>query len=678
MLIPALMAQRGRRSAPPIGAGALNVALKLTSTLGGTNLPFAVGHVFKQGDVPSGASIVASGTSGFQASIRTTWPDGSARFALLAGRADFTASVQKTLTLTAGSAAGGTNLTTSDLQATSATASIGYGAFGTASFSGSDWASPFQTISSGPQMSSWTYRKQIGSDAHLVAWLEVRLYAGGAVEVLPWIENGYLNVASPTSKSATATFTLGGTQRVSVALDILHHTRAVLASGTTLTHWLGTDPAITPQHDAAYMMASKMVPNYGVVAVGSGSAVYSRMSTSYTPFDQGAYPTSMGAVGYDLTIGLLPEWEAAFYAGGADPRAFKAIVISGYLAARYALHYRDETTNLAPLHASYPNLCINLNNPGISAVGGSTTGTYTPEPTGSSPPNFSSSHHPALCYSAYLLTGWHWFCEEMQFLANALWMKQVNTNRQTVKSIIETSAGANQTRGAAWAIRSIALAAAATPDSHALKAQLTAAVSDNIDYYHGRYVAISNNPLGIVQPYDIIDSGYFASAAWQDDFFTAVFGWIKDLNVHSSSVQSKLDVFLAWKYVSVVGRLGAGTAGTFNYRYGAQFLHATAPSTSANYDTGAGPWYADWGASATAMSIPAADGGTSLQGTSGADPAFMNTGYWGNLHPALAYAVDHGATGASAAYARLIGASNYSSSAAGFASDPVWSVKPRT
>ena len=32
----------------------------------------------------------------------------------------------------------------------------------------------------------FTYRRPIGSDAHLVAWLEVRLYAGGAVEVLPW------------------------------------------------------------------------------------------------------------------------------------------------------------------------------------------------------------------------------------------------------------------------------------------------------------------------------------------------------------------------------------------------------------------------------------------------------------------------------------------------------------
>jgi hypothetical protein len=75
------------------------------------------------------------------------------------------------------------------------------------------------------------------------------------------------------------------------------------------------------------------------------------------------------------------------------------------------------------------------------------------------------------------------------------------------------------------------------------------------------------------------------------------------------------------------------------------------------------------------MGIPAADGGTSLQGQSGSDPAGMATGYWGNLHPALAYAVDHSAAGASAAYQRLTAASNYTP--AQFNDQPVWGIVPR-
>jgi hypothetical protein len=54
-------------------------------------------------------------------------------------------------------------------------------------------------------------------------------------------------------------------------------------------------------------------------------------------------------------------------------------------------------------------------------------------------------------------------------------------------------------------------------------------------------------------------------------------------------------------------------------------------------------------------------------------------GYWGNLMPAIAYAVDHGAPGASAAWARLTGASNWSVLAsAGFDDIPIWGIVPRS
>lgn len=49
---------------------------------------------------------------------------------------------------------------------------------------------------------------------------------------------------------------------------------------------------------------------------------------------------------------------------------------------------------------------------------------------------------------------------------------------------------------------------------------------------------------------------------------------------------------------------------------------------------------------------------------------------WGNLLPALSYAVRHGVTGATAAYQRLINASNYPALRDAFNSAPVWSVVP--
>jgi hypothetical protein len=658
--------------------------LAIVSSAGGTLLPFTVGQALRQGDVASGKVVLAD-VPNFQCVVKNRWPDGSAKFVILSGRADLTANAWRTIGLSVGTAPGTqASVSTTDLKATGVTASIQFGSFGTVSWSAGDWDSPVQTGNAGPEMSSFTYRKPIGSDAHLVAWLEVRAYKGGRVEVLPWIENGFIKVASPTAKSGTADFTLGGTKRFSQALSLLNHQRAVLATGTTLTHWFGgSDPQITPRQGAPYLMATKLVPNYrGVTA--TTSPLYTRLATSYTPLAQANFPTGMGTAGYDGSIGILPEWDAGYLTSGGDPRAYRAVIINAYAAGRYGIHFRDETTNRPLLFASYPKLVLVDNGlTGVSDSGASSAGEYTAAPVGSSadtPPRFANSHHPSMGYMAYLLTGWNYFVEENQFAATLVWLKQNDTTRQGAKGIMETTTGANTTRGAAWAIRSMAQAAAITPDSDAaMRAQFVGSVDENIKYYHGRYVAVPNNPFGLAQPYSDYNPGDpWESASWMEDFLTASFGYLKDLQAYSPSTQTQLDAFLTWKYASVVGRLGSGAAGTFNYRYAAPYTLNYAPSASSNFNTGAGPWYANWGAINTAMGFPAADGGTSLQGTSGSDPANMHEGYWGNMFPALAYAVDHGAAGASAAYARLIGASNFAANAVNFNDAPVWGIKPRT
>src|SRR5690606_18794905 len=70
--------------------------------------------------------------------------------------------------------------------------------------------------------------------------------------------------------------------------------------------------------------------------------------------------------------------------------------------------------------------------------------------------------------------------------------------------------------------------------------------------------------------------------------------------------------------------------------------------------------------------------GTALGGGGAGEPAVASTGYWGNLLPAIAYAVDHQATDAATAWARLTGASNWSAiEGAGFDDLPVWGITPR-
>lgn len=652
--------------------------LQLTSSTGGTAVPFTVGQALRQGDVPSGSTIRAD-ISNFQAVIKNRWPDGSAKFAVLSGRTDLSANSARTIALSAGAApAAQTPLSTAEMQSAGVSASIQFGSFGTASWSGSDWASPVQTVVSGPEMSAFTYRKPIGSDAHLVAWLEVRAYKNGRFEVLPWIENGFLRVSSPTAKSGTATFSLNGAtqpQRFSQSLNLLNHQRAVLASGTTLTHWFGGDPQLTPRPNAAYLMATKLVPNYRG-ATASSSTLFSRLPSSYTPLAQASYPDAMGSPGYHPSIGLLPEWDVAYLTSGGDSRAWRGVMISGYAAGRYGIHFRDESTQRPLAFSSYPNLVMG-DGSGVSGIGSSSTGSYTPGASGTTPPAYGSAHHPSMGYVAYLLSGWNYFLEETQLLATANYLKQSDTTRKSSGGVFESSSGSNIPRGAAWATRTLMQAATITPDGDALRTQFINSVDANINHYHGKYVAQANNPLGLVEPYDHYDgeSGPWRAAPWMDDFFTATYGWLKELQVNSSATQSKLDSFLTWKYRSVVGRLGGSGSDAIAYPYAAQYTVYYSPTNDADWETGTGPWYASWGEVAQAMSLPTAAAiGLALDSGYPDSP----NAYWGNLMPALSYAVDQGVTGAAEAWTRVTSAPNFSPLAAAFDNEPVWGVKPRS
>jgi hypothetical protein len=653
----------------------LAATFKLTSAIGGANLPFTLGQAFRKGEVTAGSNVVGD-IPEIQVVGKNWWPDGSLKFAIISGRATLAAGVAQTISLATGTPFGGPVLTTANLKATGISALVNTSAFGSASWSGTDWDSPFMAWVSGPTMSSWIYRKPVGSDSHLVAWLEVRLYVGGAVEVLPWIENGYVNVPAPTNKNATYAFVLNGVQRFSAAVDLPNHCRTVLISGSALSYWVGTDPAITPRHDVIHLQSTRLVPAYHG-NVPSSAAVWSSLAQTYTPLQQGNYPTAMGAGGYDASIGLLPEWDV-LYLTGQDARAYAGVIVNGYSAGRYGLHYRDEKSNRPIQFSSFPNLVINDSNSGIGA-GVSSTGQLTPAATGTKPSTWAPSHHPSVGFMAYLLTGRFYFMEQVQFAATVHFLQNTDVARGFAKGIFLSHAGANTTRGAAWDTRTLAQAACITPDNDtSLRTEFLTSLDENINYYHGIFVAKPNNPYGIVTPYSDYTGpgdGVHFEAAWMQDFFTAAYGYALDMDpAISATGKTKLREFFAWKARSIIGRLG-GTAPTdYLYRDAATYTLAVAPSDAPDFLGGTGPWYADWG------QIYKATTGAANSGIAGdLRGAYYpgGTSYWGNLQPAIAYAVEHNVPGALDAYKRMTSAGNWNAFLAEVNSSPVWGVKPR-
>jgi hypothetical protein len=665
---------------PTIPPGDLIPYVNLISLRDQTQAPFAFGQMFRPGEFPPNSQIKTN-LANTQVTIKNRWPDGSPKFAIVAGRTNLTGnSPLKVSFASSDGAAVGALLTEADLKSLNINAAIEFSPFGSV-----DLGSLIGVTSSralefirGPEMSSWIYYSPIGSDPHLTAWFEVRLYRGGSVEILPWIENGFLNVAGPTNKIGTATFRLGGSTRFTSNLELKNHTRTYLGSGTTFSHFLGADPQVTVIHNVIHLQSTRATPSY-FAKTSADSSLWSSLAKTFTPFSQSNFPNGMGSAGYHPSIGVLPQWDAAYLTSQGDPRAFRAVVINAYSAGRYSIHFRDESTNRPLKFSSYPNLCLGEGS-GVTSNGSSSKNTYTPESSGGTNGAWASSHHPSVGYMAYLLTGRYYFLEQIQFAATIHFLKQTDTIRGYTKGLLLTNVGANTTRGAGWALRTLAQAAFITPDEDvSLKTEFENSLGENILYYHNQYIAKPSNPLGVMIPYSDYTKGdnkYFHSI-WMEDFMTAAVGMVMDMNFgFPSTTQVKLREFFDWKSSSVIGRLGAqGDPTQYNFRDAAQYTLAVAPSDSPDWSGGTGPWYKNWGEVYTATlgqaNSPSSD--TSLRGAYFPE----SVSYWGNMMPALAYAVTNKAPGALTAYQRVVNSSNWNAFVEDSANTVVWAVAPR-
>jgi hypothetical protein len=679
--------QRDDAPPSPITGGTIeNARFTLSSATAQQTAPFCLGYVFRRGDVPAGCSV-ASDSGTLQVSVKNTWLDGSVKFALLAGQADVPAGAGRTVNLHVVAATSpSTVLGTEHLRRTGVVAEVGCGTFGTARWQDADWDAPFQTWISGPVMSSWIYRKPVGIDPHLVAWLEVRLWANGAVEVLPWVENGYLKVAGPTNKAANYSFSLGGSLRMSAAIDLKHHQRTPLVSGTALSYWLATDPAVTPKHDKAYLMATELVPTY-LGKLARGAARLNAITASYAPLQAGGFVydgDSMASSGYQYPIGLLPEHDVLYLVSDADA-AYGGVVRNGFSAGRYGIHYRDETTNRPLRFSAYPNLVIG-DSQGFKDTGGSTTNQRTPPITGGNPPGWDVAHSPSVGFMAYLLTGRWYFMEEVQFAATCNYLGNGDNAalREGVKGIQKPAVGAWQTRSCAWAIRTLAQALCVTPDDDTnLRNEFIASAQHNIDHFHGTYVAQPNNGFGIIQPGETYDNGTQNLAIWQQDFATAAFGYFVSLAPAVSSPHlTKLAAFFQWKARSIVMRLG--TSSNYWYVNCAAFYNSVKVGTTSvpDYVGGTGPWYTTEAQvyAATIASGPDGDPSGFTSNTEGVigsqyaiatEPTLLE-----NLLPAIAYAVRHKVPNAQAGYARLTAATNWPDMVKRYNTKPLWGIGP--
>lgn len=633
------------------GGGALLPSFSLTSTSGGTDLPFAIGHAFKKGDVPSGSTLGAD--SAIQVTSKATWSDGSLKFAIIAGQKTLTANTPADVTLQIdGTVASGTNIATSDLA--SVTASIDCGSIGTASWSSSDWPSPFETLVTGPVMSSWLYRKAVGGDAHIVAWLEVRAFLGGAVEVLAWVENGYLDVSSPTARTETFAFTLAGTERYSGSLTLYPRTSVVLASGWPVAHWVSTDPAVIPSHDTDYLDSTKLVPHYWKRS--PSTTALNALVQTYTPGGVGSHTAIMGSAGYQNAIGLLPQWEAMYCTSG-DSRAYKATEVNSAHFRSFATTWRDSATNLPVRPSLRPTWTV------LGAGGG---GDYTLS-AGST--TWELNHIPSAGFLAYLISGRRFHYDTMALSCATCYLSQSSTQGSGVNRLMNA-----EDRGTAWIQRSMGQLAA-IGGSEAAAADYRATIAATITWWKTNRVEASGiNLLGYIHSYQLATNAYGTGrlGPWMHSWWIAANGYLYDMEALDS--QTDLVAVRDWMYKAAVGYLGvSGDVNSHSFTQAGQYSLKVAATTNNDPTT----WYDSWG---TVHTESYGSSNSSASNTLAGSPELADEGNgWGEMLGAIAYAVDHVAVGAAAAWARLSGATNFSSMEnSGFDDRPQFGIVKRS
>lgn len=625
-------------TAPPPGGAVTSFQLAGTGVVyergrarAATAAPFSVGVGIAKGDAPN---TLVTDLATAQVVVKARWNDGSVKHAIVSGQAILPA----TVTLNRSTAAPPAGLTAADIQAANPAASVALSGYGTVDLSPL-LATPFRTWISGPEMVEAHYRAQVGSDPTLVVWFHVRLWKGGRLWIRSVVENGYIDVTTNT-RTYTATITVGGAGIFNSSVTHYANTR------WSAEGWIGGVAQVTPRHDTVYLMErAKLVPNYW--KRNPTDAAFSALVQSYVPMQRGNLEQDMSATGFQDQIGLLPKWDA-LYVTSADPRAYRASLANSSALNTYPVVWRDSKTNLPARPVDYPTY----------GIGGG--GAYS-WAAGSN--NWNYSHSPSEGYLSYLITGDYWHYETMLLQTAMNYLALGSGSGSGVNRLM-----LGDTRGHGWAMRTLVQLVGIAPAGDTVADNYRVLLTNNVNHWKKIRDGLGNSGIGYLYEYSF-PYGTGILAPWQDHFVIQAYG-------HGSDLEPLPDMtnFLAvrdWWYRGAVGILGDASGFCFA---DASTYTAKASNTS---NTDPRTFYQTW-AEVYNATYPNKPCGNTLLGTSGGNPASANLGYWGNLLPAISYAVDHGAPGAATALARIQGATNYSVfESADWAGTPNWGIIPR-
>jgi len=613
------------------------------------------GQVFAPGDLRPGTALSVNGQA-VQIDIKALNPDGSVRDAILSLRApDLAAGASADLMLVKGSATTpaaalqATDLLTHGYNLTLAVTI--HNADGTSTLQTIDGATVVRQALASGTVETWLsgslvseFRVETKISGNLRAELDIRLDAAG-------------KFTTDVIMANDGTFSAVGTVNYDIAIrqdgQTAFSDSGIAQYRNSTWHHEVSSVSQTPLHvvyDVDYLNHTGAIPTIDTT-IGVSSAALATEVTALAASDTGPMGSAlvtpyMPETGGRADLGPTTAW-SAFYLASQDARAEAVMLANADASGSVPWHYRDEATGDPVRLDQHPGFWIDSR---AGSAGPATSTTTLTQDTGWTP---DTAHTPALTYQAYLVTGEHYYLDEMQ--AEVSW--QLAAHAPGYRDQV----GTDQVRDLAWSLRDLGNVAYITPDADPLKSYFTTALTTKLDqlvkYYVTDHAMQASGALEGWVKGSYGDNTGTVIAPWQEDYLATVLG---DLN---SQGFTQAGVLLNWMDNFISGRF-LNAANGYDPLHGPAYnLTLVDPVTKVPYATWSQVSQASFGANAAAP--------TQLDGYPDAA-----TGSAATAKAALASIISAtGSVDAIEAYGYL--ASLTGAMSADYANYPTWAITPK-
>ncbi len=396
-------------------------------------------------------------------------------------------------------------------------------------------AGTVETWIAGPMASE--FRIEAAVTDTLQAKFDIRIMADGTVRTEVVMANEWIFGPAPQVVTYDISAVQGGATLFSHDA-IAHHLHS---------QWRGVaaakaDAPIQVIYDMDYLADTGAVPRYdSSVMINS---LDNLKVPANGPLTKGNVHQWMPDFGGRSDIGIEPTWYAR-YVLTQDPKTLESLKVNADASGSVPWHYRDAATGEYVTLDDHPAMWLDSRGPktGPDAVhpdewNSGQRGGWTAE----------LAHKPALSYLPYMLTGSHYYLDNL--MAEASWLVAQNwpEQRKTATPGVQALAG-NEIRGLAWGARDLGNAAFIVPDDKPLKEYFTRLFDDTMQIWLDRYGAKGQN-FGQLDGF--LDTTW---KPWQQDY-TAM-----SLSYLSQRGLDKATEVLDWMHNYLTGRFISGDIG---------------------------------------------------------------------------------------------------------------------